>query len=140
MGFGVQYVIMLIFFSVLKAMILADVSANGIEFPEFNDPQYEFVDVNDMNFYSVGGINAVSEALHNIGEILEFVGRNTIALLETILNGVVFIAEWALFIVTNSITPIEGAPAFVNVLLVTPITAAVGVMVFSMTTGRKVDA
>lgn len=138
MAFLTRYVTTLVIFSAMKALIISSAFATPIVFPEWEEPSTVFGW--EPDFKKVSGADFIADALSNIGEIFKLIGENVIALFQLIMESVLFVSAWVVFIFSNALAPIEGAPTIINILLITPFSAAVATMILQLLTGRKADA
>lgn len=118
----------LLAYNLVKAMILFETGATVPEFPD--PPSFEFDTTFD--FVAVGGVDAVADAIQNLVEVFRVVGA---ALLSTIVflgDLTIFVFGVIGFLFEITFSTIEGAPSYINVLVVSTPIVVVLIIVYKL--------
>lgn len=113
-----------------KALIYLE-GEQEVELPAFDEATNEFIGLDDLNFSDVGGLDAIADALHNIGQVAVFIGQNALALFELIFDAIVFTVEWGIFVTSLTFQELPGVPWWVNLIILTPFIIAILFKVFT---------
>lgn len=128
-------------YAVLKSMVIADIDEDAIVIAAPTLPSFNLNTTGLFEFRDVGGFNALEDATANIGIAIADTGRIILAVIQFIIDIVVYIALFLAFIVVNSFTGIyddpdtptnEEAPWYINTIIATPAIVMVGIMGYKL--------
>lgn len=118
-------------FTTVKAMILQETTEESL-IPEFTEPTWDFSF--DPDFKKVSGADFIADALSNIGEVFTEMGGIIASFLTGLGETVLLIFQFTGFVLDLMFSTIPGAPPWVNIILLTPYTAAVGMIAIKLIT------
>lgn len=117
-------------YAVLKSMIIADVDAQSIT---IEAPSLPSLDLNvTFNYVSIGGIDAIADAIHNLYITIAGIAQATVALVVFLYDLIVYLVQLFLFITVNAFTGFDGAPWYINTITATPAIVMVGIIGYKL--------
>lgn len=120
----------LIAYSVLKFMIIGDIG--GQPQPEVPILNQDFCPLVDCGFIEPECGNPVFLCIDYLGDVLFNVAVVVIQVFTFIVNLTVFIFQLIVFLGTVSIETIPDAPWYVNIILLTPFTFLLALIIFKL--------
>jgi hypothetical protein len=109
----------------VKAMMLNADEPESVTFPEFDAPDIEFNDLPD----SCGGF---TDCIEFVGNIIVNLVLGVVFVVLFLLALIIFVIEFVALLATIGFEPLDGAPAFVNVLLAVPTAAGIAIILYRM--------
>lgn len=118
-------------FTIFKAMVLETTQPDSFDIPTLDFPDLEFNELPD-------GCGGFTDCIEYVGNIIVNLVLGVVYVVLLLFNLVVFIAALFVLVGEVTITGIEDAPAWVNLIIFTPYLGIVGIILFKLI--RKGDA
>lgn len=119
-------VFVLVAFSTVKLLIIDNVEgAPALTFPSFDAPTFEPIDVS-------GGCSGFIDCTEYLGAVVFNIGLGIVFVVEFVIELTAFLFALFAVIIALQFAGIEGAPLWLNTLLVTPFVLAVSVILFKL--------
>lgn len=116
----------LLAFTIFKILYVnEDSGVPSISFPTFEPPDITFIDVS-------GGCGGFIDCTEYLANVIFNIGAGIIFLVQFIIELVVYIVQFFAVLIQVQFIGIDGAPWFINLLLATPISVAIGLILFKM--------
>lgn len=113
-------------YAMAKVLILNESQGQpAIDFPTLDIPSFDFVDLS-------GGCGGFVDCIEYVGAVLLNMTLGIIFIVLLLINLIVYVFEVIGKILSLTFEGIEGAPFWVNALVVTPFLAALGVVIFKL--------
>lgn len=109
----------------VKAMMLNADDPDSVEFPTFDSPDVEFETLPS----SCGGF---TDCIEFVGLIIVNLVLAVVFIILFLIALIAFVIEFVALLATVGFEPLDGAPAFVNVLLAVPTAAGIAIILFKM--------
>lgn len=119
-------------FAIFKVLVIsAGETETEIDFPTFEVPVFEPRDLS-------GGCGGFTDCIEYVGAVIQNIGEGLIFIILFIIEILAFLFALIALILSNSFEGIDGAPWWVNLLLQTPLLAAVTIILYKLI--RKGDS
>lgn len=127
----INVVFVFLAFTIFKSMVLAETQPDAITFPSMDFPDLEFETIPD-------GCSGFTDCIEYVGKVIVNLVLGIVYVVLLLFNLIAFIA--ALFVTVGevTVTGIDNAPWWVNLIVFTPYLGIVGVILYKMI--RKGDA
>lgn len=118
----------LIAYSVLKFMIIGDVGGQ----PQPEVPEFGQFDAN-VDFRTIpSSCDGFTDCIEYVGDIIVNIVIGFVKLIEFIMNIIAYVVQLFIFLAQINIATIPDAPWYINILLLTPLTFLLTLLIFKL--------